>query len=77
MQEKFERIRIRPIPQIKQALIEEAQRMHAEDIAANQAMGRHGATLMPSYRRRADALQCRRAGNRGIRHGAGSDSRGG
>jgi methylthioribose-1-phosphate isomerase len=29
-------------------LIEEAQRMHAEDIAANQAMGRHGATLMPS-----------------------------
>jgi methylthioribose-1-phosphate isomerase len=47
MQEKFERIRIRPIPQIKQALIEEAQRMHAEDIAANQAMGRHGATLMP------------------------------
>ena len=22
--------------------------MHAEDIAANQAMGRHGATLMPS-----------------------------
>jgi methylthioribose-1-phosphate isomerase len=48
MQEKFERIRIRPIPQIKQRLIEEAQRMHAEDIAANQAMGRHGATLMPS-----------------------------
>ena len=48
MQEKFERIRIRPIPQIKRELIEEAQRMHAEDIAANQAMGRHGATLMPA-----------------------------
>src|SRR5450432_3277407 len=48
MQEKYERIRIRPIPQIKRELIEEAQRMHAEDIAANQAMGRHGATLMPS-----------------------------
>src|SRR5256886_6924847 len=48
MQEKFERIRIWPIPQIKQTLIEEAQHMHAEDIAANQAMGRHGATLMPS-----------------------------
>src|SRR5580693_9813855 len=43
MQEKFERIRVRPIPQIKRDLIEEAQRMHAEDIAANQAMGRHGA----------------------------------
>jgi len=48
MQEKFERIRIRPIPQIKQSLIEEAQRMHAQDIAANQAMGRHGAALMPN-----------------------------
>jgi methylthioribose-1-phosphate isomerase len=48
MQEKFERVRIRPLAQIKQDLVEEAQRMHAEDIAANQAMGRHGATLMPS-----------------------------
>jgi methylthioribose-1-phosphate isomerase len=48
MQESFERLRVRPMPQIKQALIEEAQRMHAEDIAANQAMGRHGATLMPA-----------------------------
>jgi methylthioribose-1-phosphate isomerase len=48
MQDKFEHLRMRPIPQIKQALVEEAQRMHAEDIAANQAMGRHGATLMPS-----------------------------
>ena len=48
MQDKFEYLRMRPINQIKQALIEEAQRMHAEDIAANQAMGRHGATLMPS-----------------------------
>jgi methylthioribose-1-phosphate isomerase len=48
MQDKFEILRIRPMPQIKQAIVEEAQRMHAEDIAANQAMGRHGATLMPS-----------------------------
>ena len=48
MQDKFEYLRMRPIAQIKQALVEEAQHMHAEDIAANQAMGRHGATLMPS-----------------------------
>jgi methylthioribose-1-phosphate isomerase len=48
MQEKFERIRIRPIAQIKRELVEESKRMHAEDIAANQAMGRYGATLMPS-----------------------------
>jgi methylthioribose-1-phosphate isomerase len=48
MREKFERVRILPIAQIKQELIEESQRMHAEDIAANRAMGGHGATLMPS-----------------------------
>ena len=47
MREKFELLSIRPIAQVKQALIEEAQRMHAEDIAANQAMGRYGATLLP------------------------------
>jgi methylthioribose-1-phosphate isomerase len=48
MQEKFERIRIRPLAQIKRELVEESKRMHAEDISANQAMGRHGAALMPS-----------------------------
>jgi methylthioribose-1-phosphate isomerase len=48
MKDKFELMRVRPLPQLKQLLIEEAQRMHAEDIAANQAMGRHGATLMPA-----------------------------
>ncbi len=48
MTEKFESLRSLAIAQIQQALIEEAQRVHAEDIAANQAMGRHGATLMPS-----------------------------
>jgi methylthioribose-1-phosphate isomerase len=47
MTEKFESLRNRPVADIQQALIEESQRMHAEDIAANQAMGRHGATLMP------------------------------
>jgi methylthioribose-1-phosphate isomerase len=48
MQDKFESLRMRPLTQIKQALIEEAQRMHAEDIAANRAMGRYGAALMPA-----------------------------
>jgi methylthioribose-1-phosphate isomerase len=48
MQQKFESLSDQPIPQIQQSLIEESQRMHAEDIAANQAMGRHGATLMPA-----------------------------
>jgi len=36
------------VAEAKRALIEEAQRMYVEDIAANQAMGKHGATLMPS-----------------------------
>ncbi|HLW89037.1 MAG TPA: S-methyl-5-thioribose-1-phosphate isomerase, partial [Terriglobales bacterium] len=48
MREKFESLRVRPLTEIRQAIIEEAQRMHAEDIAANQAMGRFGAMLMPS-----------------------------
>jgi methylthioribose-1-phosphate isomerase len=48
MQQKFEMLRVRPIPQIKQSLIDEAQRMHAEDIAINQTMGKHGAALMPA-----------------------------
>jgi methylthioribose-1-phosphate isomerase len=48
MQDKFETLRLRPLAQVKQALIEESQRMHAEDIASNRAMGRHGATLMPA-----------------------------
>jgi methylthioribose-1-phosphate isomerase len=47
MQQKFDRLRVRPIAQIKHEIVEEAKRMHAEDIAANQAMGRHGATLLP------------------------------
>jgi methylthioribose-1-phosphate isomerase len=48
MQQKLERARIQPLNQIRQTLIDEAKRMHAEDIAANQAMGRYGASLMPS-----------------------------
>jgi methylthioribose-1-phosphate isomerase len=48
MQAKFNAIRSHPLRHLKQALVEEAQRMYAEDIAANQAMGRFGATLMPA-----------------------------
>src|SRR6266568_2634326 len=48
MQQKFEMLRVRPVAQIQQSLIEEARRMHAEDIAINQAMGQHGAALMPA-----------------------------
>ena len=47
MRDKFEQLRMRSLAQIKQALIDEALRMHAEDIAANRAMGGFGAALMP------------------------------
>ena len=36
-----------PIAEIKQKFVAEAQSMYLEDIAANQAMGKHGAVLMP------------------------------
>ena len=48
MRRKFESLESQPLAEIKKALVAEAQQMHAEDIAANMAMGRHGATLMPA-----------------------------
>jgi methylthioribose-1-phosphate isomerase len=48
MREKLETLRNKPIHEIKKSVIEEARRMHAEDIAANHAMGKFGATLMPA-----------------------------
>jgi methylthioribose-1-phosphate isomerase len=48
MKDKFEELSAQPIPQIKQQLVTEAQRMLVEDIAANEAMGKHGAVLLPA-----------------------------
>jgi methylthioribose-1-phosphate isomerase len=48
MRTKFERLSLRTITEIKQELITEAQRMMVEDIAANEAMGEHGAVLLPA-----------------------------
>jgi len=48
MRDKFDQLRTLPVAEIKQELVAEAQRMHVEDIAANEAMGRHGAVLLPS-----------------------------
>lgn len=48
MKDKFESVAGQDIERIKAALTQEAQQMYLEDIAANQAMGRFGATLMPS-----------------------------
>ena len=48
MQDRFEQVNELPVAQIKQAMITEAQRMYLEDIAANEAMGRNGASLLPA-----------------------------
>jgi methylthioribose-1-phosphate isomerase len=48
MRQRFDEISDQPIPVIKQAMIAEAQKMLVEDIASNEAMGKHGAVLMPA-----------------------------
>src|SRR5579864_5239636 len=48
MRDKFDQLSDLPVAQLRQGLVQEAQRMYVEDIAANEAMGRHGATLLPS-----------------------------
>ena len=48
MRDKFEQLRALPVGDIKAGLVAEAQRMHVEDIAANEAMGKHGAVLLPA-----------------------------
>jgi methylthioribose-1-phosphate isomerase len=48
MREKLDSLAGHPLPEIKTALVREAQQMYLEDIASNEAMGRHGATLLPN-----------------------------
>jgi len=48
MRRRFEACSEMPVAEIKKMLIAEAQRMYVEDLAANEAMGKHGATLMPA-----------------------------
>lgn len=48
MQRKFEDLSNMPLAVVKTEMVLEAKRIHLEDIAANQAMGRFGAVLMPS-----------------------------
>ncbi len=47
MQRRFEQVSGHPIAFIKQALVDEALAIYAEDIATNRAMGANGAALMP------------------------------
>ncbi len=47
MKRVFAESRGRALPQLRQRLIAEAQQIRLEDIAINQAIGRHGASLVP------------------------------
>jgi methylthioribose-1-phosphate isomerase len=47
MKRVFAESRSLPLPQLRQRLIAEAQQIRLEDIAINQAIGRHGAPLVP------------------------------
>ncbi|MFQ5927009.1 MAG: s-methyl-5-thioribose-1-phosphate isomerase, partial [Terriglobia bacterium] len=60
MREAFRRARDEPaqtadeatrVKQIQTALVAEARKIHSEDIAQNQALGRHGAALLPARAR--------------------------
>ncbi len=47
MRRAFASVRDASLPEIQAALLHEARAIHREDIAANRALGRHGATLIP------------------------------
>jgi methylthioribose-1-phosphate isomerase len=48
MRDKFELCSEMPVERVRQELIAEAQRISVEDLAVNEAISKHGATLLPS-----------------------------
>ncbi len=48
MRARFEASVEMPVKQIQQTLINEAQRIYVEDLAANEALSKHGAALLPA-----------------------------
>jgi methylthioribose-1-phosphate isomerase len=47
MRRAFARVHTRSVREIRAALLREAQAIHAEDVAANRALGQYGAALIP------------------------------
>ncbi|MBP1684982.1 MAG: methylthioribose-1-phosphate isomerase [Deltaproteobacteria bacterium] len=47
MRRTFTRVRAHGVDEIREALLREARAIHDEDIAANRALGQHGAALVP------------------------------
>lgn len=50
MRQRFVRVRDLPTDRMREQLLAEAQQIRLEDIAINEAIGRHGADLIPSGR---------------------------
>jgi methylthioribose-1-phosphate isomerase len=48
MRTRFEASVEMPVKQIQQTLVTEAQRIYVEDLAANEALSKHGAALLPA-----------------------------
>ena len=48
MRRAFARVHDRSLAEIGDALLQEARAIHREDIAANRALGKHGAALIPA-----------------------------
>ncbi len=48
MRDRFAAVSELPVPQIRQAMIAEAQRIYVEDLAMNEAIAKHGAALLPA-----------------------------
>jgi len=47
MRQVFQEVRGRSLREIREALLQEALRIHRDDIAANRALGKYGANLVP------------------------------
>jgi methylthioribose-1-phosphate isomerase len=47
MRRRYQELRGTPLPELRQKLIEEAQRIRLDDIAINECIGRNGADLVP------------------------------
>jgi methylthioribose-1-phosphate isomerase len=50
MRKLYQDLRGRPLSEIRERLVAEAQQIRLDDIAINQAIGRHGAELVPDHK---------------------------
>jgi methylthioribose-1-phosphate isomerase len=75
MKRLYTTLRGKPLGEIRERLIQEAQLVREEDIAISRA-SESTARRWFGPQNGAHALQCRRSGHRGVRYGVGRDPRG-